>query len=93
MNMRHWPVRLDKVQICLVLNCQPHDLSALMREALVVPLGNPASNGKKFFDTKAILALADDRKWLNKVTECIRRNWKNRNSNDETGSEDSRMAA
>ena len=31
-----------------MLNCQPHDISALVSSRLLKPLGNPAQNGSKF---------------------------------------------
>lgn len=96
MNSRHWPKRLDKQQLCWLLNCELHDLPALMRAKLVVPLGKPEKNGKKFFETADILERATDRKWLIRMTEAIRETWHGRNGADceeESEKEDSSKLA
>lgn len=94
MNSRHWPARLNKQQVCWLLNCELHDLPALMKERLLVPLGRPADNGRKFFDPEAILANAQDRKWLVRMSEVIRTNWQDRNGLIEnTGDQLKRLAA
>ena len=83
MNSRRWPARLDKQQVCWALNCEWHDLPALMRAKLIVPLGKPEKNGKKYFETEAILQESRDRKWLVKMSEAIRTNWQERNESAE----------
>jgi len=90
-----WPVRLSAAQTAMVLNCQLHDISALTSKGLLTPLGNPPRNGKKFYETKAILKAGEDSKWLNKMTNAIHEAWRNRNSNNDEsdGQDDSKMAA
>jgi hypothetical protein len=63
-----------------VLNCQPHDLPALVNARLLKPLGNPAQNGIKFFYTADILELLKDRSWLTKMTNTINHHWHKKNS-------------
>jgi len=41
----------------VVLNCQPHDVPALIASRLLKPLGNPAQNGTKFFCTADVWSL------------------------------------
>jgi len=49
------PARLTAEQAGWVLNCQSHDIPALVSARLLKPLGNPAQNGAKFFATVDIL--------------------------------------
>jgi hypothetical protein len=73
------PARLTVEQAAWVLNCQPHDLPVLIAARLVKPLGNPVSNGIKFFATSEILESAKDRHWLMKVTGTINQHWQKKN--------------
>lgn len=74
------PVRLNAEQASWVLNCQPHDIPALMAARLLKPLGNPAQNSVKFFATADVLELAKDRSWLVKLTNTINQHWQKKNA-------------
>jgi hypothetical protein len=74
------PVRLTAEQTGWVLNCQPHDIPALITARLLKPLGNPAQNGAKFFATADVLETAKDRSWLVKVTHVISQHWQRQNA-------------
>src|SRR5580698_342477 len=74
------PLRLTAEQTGWVLNCQPHDIPALIHSWLLKPLGNPAPNGTKYFATADILELAKDRPWLVKMTTAINTHWRNQNA-------------
>jgi hypothetical protein len=74
------PVRLNAEQASWVLNCQTHDIPALMSARLLKPLGNPAQNSVKFFSTADVLELAKDRSWLAKLTNTINQHWQKKNS-------------
>lgn len=74
------PARLISEQTGWVLNCQPHDLPALISARLPKPPGNPAQNGSKFFCTSDILELLKDRSWLTKMTNTINQHWQRQNS-------------
>jgi hypothetical protein len=52
--------RLTSEQAGWVLNCQPHDIPALVSSRPLKPLGNPAQNGGKFFCTAEVLELLKD---------------------------------
>ena len=43
----------------------------LVSARLLKPLGNPPSNGVKFFSTAEVLELAKDRAWLAKMSNAI----------------------
>jgi len=74
------PARLTAEQTGWVLNCQPHDIPALVSSRLLKPLGNPAQNGSKFFCTADILELLQDRSWLIKMTNTINQHWQRQNA-------------
>ena len=74
------PVRLTAEQAGWVLNCQPHDIPALVSSRLLKPLGNPPPNGIKFFATADLLELVKDRNWLVRVTSTINQHWHKQNA-------------
>jgi len=74
------PVRLTAEQAGWVLNCQPHDIPALIHARLLKPLGNPSVNGTKYFATADLLEMAKDRAWLVKMTTAINTHWQKQNA-------------
>ena len=73
------PGRLTAEQTGWVLNCQPHDIPALISARLLKPLGNPAQNSGKFFATADVLESLKDRSWLVKMTNTINQHWQRQN--------------
>ncbi|MEX2044545.1 MAG: hypothetical protein WD941_04275 [Opitutus sp.] len=73
------PARLTAEQTAWVLNCQPHDIPVLVVARLLKPLGNPQPNSVKYFATTDVLALANNRAWLGKITNVVSEHWKQRN--------------
>ncbi|HEV2694481.1 MAG TPA: hypothetical protein VG347_16425 [Verrucomicrobiae bacterium] len=74
------PARLTAEQAGWALNCQPHDIPALVGARLLKPLGNPSQNSTKYFATADVLELAKDRAWLVKVTNAISQHWQRQNA-------------
>jgi hypothetical protein len=74
------PARLTAEQAAWVLNCQPHDIPALVAARLLKPLGNPAANSVKFFATADLLESTKDRNWLVRVTSTINQHWHKQNA-------------
>jgi hypothetical protein len=74
------PARLTAEQAAWVLNCQVHDIPALVAARLLKPLGNPPPNGIKFFGTVDLLELIKDRAWLVKVTNAVNQHWHRQNA-------------
>ena len=74
------PVRLTAEQAGWVLNCQPHDIPALIHARMLKPLGNPSANGAKYFATADLLEIAKDRAWLVKMTTTINTHWQRQNA-------------
>jgi hypothetical protein len=91
------PVRLTAEQAGWVLNCQPHDIPALVHARLIKPLGNPSANGTKYFATGDLLETAKDRSWLVKMTTAINQHWQHQNARKKchsmTGSENGHSRA
>lgn len=73
------PARLTVDQVAWVLNCQPHDVPVLVAARLLRPLGNPPTNGIKFYAAADILELAQDRAWLVKATNTVSQHWQKKN--------------
>jgi hypothetical protein len=75
-----WPARLTAEQAAWVLNCQAHDMPALISARLLKPLANPAPNAIKFFATADLLENMKDRNWLVRVTATINQHWQAKNA-------------
>ncbi len=74
------PARLTAEQAAWVLNCQPHDIPALVAAKLIKPLGNPPQNGIKFFATADLLEASKDRHWLARMSGAIYQHWQKKNA-------------
>jgi hypothetical protein len=74
------PARLTAEQAGWVLNCQSHDVPALVNARLLKPLGNPSQNSTKYFATVDVLELTKDRSWLVKVSNAISQHWQKQNA-------------
>jgi hypothetical protein len=74
------PVRLTAEQAGWVLNCQVHDIPALVNARLLKPLGNPSQNSAKYFSTADVLETAKDRAWLVKMSNAISQHWQHHNA-------------
>jgi hypothetical protein len=74
------PARLTAEQAAWVLNCQAHDIPALVAAKLLKPLGNPPANGIKFFATADLLETSKDHNWLVRVSAAIYQHWQKKNA-------------
>lgn len=74
------PARLTAEQAAWVLNCQPHDIPALVAARLIKPLGNPPQNGIKFFATTDLLEASKDSNWLARMSATIYQHWQKKNA-------------
>ena len=82
------PSRLTAEQTGWVLNCQPHDIPALVNARLLKPLGNPSQNSTKYFATADVLESAKEKTWLVKVTNTISQHWQHQNTRKKNHSAD-----
>jgi hypothetical protein len=80
LTLRQFPARLTAEQAAWLLNCQVHDIPALVAAKLLKPLGNPTVNSSKFFATADVLENMKDRSWLVRVTGTIYHHWQNKNT-------------
>ena len=86
------PARLTAEQAAWVLNCQPHDIPALVAARLIKPLGNPPQNGIKFFATADLLEACKDRSWLARMSATIYQHWQNKNARKKELAMDGQLA-
>jgi hypothetical protein len=73
------PARLTSEQAGWVLNCQPHDIPALINARLLKPLGGLSQNSTKYFATADVLEMTKDRVWLVKISNTIYQHWQKQN--------------
>jgi hypothetical protein len=79
LNQTHLPARSDTEQAGWLFGCSEEEVSILISEGNLVPLGKPAQNGKKMLATCVILELSVNVEWLNNATLTISNYWKKRN--------------
>ena len=87
------PARLTAEQAAWLLNCQPHDIPALIAARLLKPLGNPPRNGAKFFATADLLEASKDRHWLVRMSTTIYQHWRNKNARETKTAENGQLAS
>ena len=80
--MGQLPARLTAEQAAWVLNCQAHDIPALIAAKLLKPLGNPPQNGTKFFATADVLEASKDSHWLARMSATIYNHWRKKNARE-----------
>ena len=62
------------------LGFSPAEITILMGEGMLKPLGRPARNGPKYFAAAALEELRRDRKWLARASDAIVTYWHNKNA-------------
>jgi hypothetical protein len=87
------PARLTAEQAAWLLNCQAHDIPALVAARLIKPLGNPPQNGTKFFATADLLEASKDRHWLARMSATIYQHWRNKNARETKTAENGQLAS
>jgi hypothetical protein len=78
--LRQPPPRLTAQQTAWALNCQEHDIPALIAAKLLKPLGSPPANGVKYFCTQFVLERSKDTTWLARITNAIHEHWRRKNA-------------
>jgi len=78
-NTRWFPARLDSASTAKLLGFSEHDISILVADGLLRPLGKPAPNGPKHFALVDVKKLAMDRDWLNRATKAVSSRWAEKN--------------
>jgi hypothetical protein len=55
------------------------DITVLVSEGLLKPLGHPPQSGSKYFASADLQVLRDDTRWLAKASDAIVSYWKKKN--------------
>ena len=80
LNLKTHPARLKAEEAAWYLGFVPHEITILMSEGLLKPLGHPPTTGVKYFSTSALEELRRDTKWLARASDCIVQYWKEQNA-------------
>jgi len=86
--MNRPPARLTAEQAAWWLNCQVHDIPALVGAKLLKPLGNPPQNGIKYYSTAEVLAASEDPRWLGRMSAAIYQHWHRKNTRQKAAATD-----
>ena len=76
LNLTTPPARVNVEQASWLLGFQIHDISILVAEGLLKPLGRPARNAQKHFARTELEACVQDHKWLGRATTAIQAYWR-----------------
>ena len=79
LNLKTHPARLKAEEAAWYLGFASHEITILMSEGLLKPLGHPPLTGVKYFSTSNLEELRRDMKWLARASDCIVNYWKVRN--------------
>ena len=71
LNRAHSPARLSATDAAEILGFHEDDMSILVREKLLSPLGNPANNSTKYFALVDVAALGNNVDCLSMATAAI----------------------
>ena|ERR1035438_6224704 len=74
------PFRLRKRETAWLLGFEEQDVTVLVANGLLKPLGHPSQSGSKYFATFELQALRTDARWLAKASDAIVKHWKVKNS-------------
>ena len=74
------PARLTITETAWCLGFTEHDISVLISEGMLKPLGHPPASGSKYFATVELKALREDSRWLARASDAIVTHWKRKNA-------------
>jgi hypothetical protein len=92
LNLKTLPARIRVEETAWYLGFAPHEITILMAEGLLKPLGRPPTTGVKYFSAVALEELRRDGKWLARASDCIVQHWKSRNDKNAAQRRTSRIA-
>jgi hypothetical protein len=94
LNLQNPPGRVTREEAAWKLGFTPDEISKLIANKLLKPLGHPAHNGQKYFLTATLDDLRRDEKWYSKACDAITEYWRYKNSRKgQDASEDDRQGA
>ena len=76
LNLTTPPARVNVEQASWLLGFHIHDISILVAEGLLKPLGRPARNAPKHFARTELEVCVQDHKWLGRATAVIQAHWR-----------------
>lgn len=79
LTLRIAPARLTVQEAAWFLGFSSNEMSVLMADGLLKPLGHAPRNGQKYFATAELEDLRRDSKWLAKASDAIVAYWRRRN--------------
>lgn len=79
LNLHRLPARLNCAETAALLGFQEHDIAVLIASKCLAPLGRPVQNAPKYFAAVEIVALAQDRDWLDRATRALAKHWISKN--------------
>ena len=77
--LRNLPARCPAELAAEMLGFRTEDISVLVGQKLLKPLGHPPRSGTKYFATVILQELASDPAWLAKASDAIVRFWEVKN--------------
>jgi hypothetical protein len=84
----HWrrlPYRLTTEQFAARCNCDTDAVRSIVDARLVTPLDDPPKGAPMYFATAEVEDLANDLRWLSKMTKAIREKIKAKNAKRRKG--------
>jgi len=79
LNLKTLPARIKVEEVAWYLGFAAHEITILMAEGHLKPLGRPPTTGVKYFSAVAVEELRRDQKWLARASDCVVQYWKERN--------------
>jgi hypothetical protein len=72
--------RINVEDVAMILNVPDGAIRVLIKHRLLEPLGSPRANSVRWFARVTIMRLAQDEKFLHKMTLCLEKHYRERNS-------------
>jgi hypothetical protein len=82
---RRLPYRLTTEQLAARCNCDTDAVRSIVDAKLVAPLADPPKGAPMYFATAEVEELANDIRWLAKMTKVIREKVKAKNAKRKNG--------
>jgi hypothetical protein len=80
LNLTRLPGSLNAALTAGLLGFKPHEIPVLVARGFLKPLGNPSSNGEKFFALVTIEKRAADEEWLSRARAAVNQHWRMKNA-------------
>lgn len=72
--------RINVEDVAMILNVPAGAIRVLIKHRLLEPLGSPRANSVRWFARVTIARLAQDEKFLHKMTLCLEKHYRERNA-------------